>query len=51
MYREIIAICSQIHTEYINTPRGQDRVVQFETQFCCTMMWGSEWETAPQWSV
>jgi len=23
LYREIIAVCSQIHTEHINTPCGQ----------------------------
>jgi hypothetical protein len=24
MYREIIAVCSQIHTKHINTPCGQN---------------------------
>ena len=24
LYREIIAVCSQIHTKHINTPCGQD---------------------------
>jgi hypothetical protein len=24
LYREIIAVCSQIHTKYINTPCGQN---------------------------
>jgi len=24
MYREIIAVCSEIHTEHINTPGGQN---------------------------
>ena len=24
LYREIIAVCSQIHTKHINTPRGQN---------------------------
>ena len=24
LYREIIAVCSQIHTKYINTLRGQN---------------------------
>jgi hypothetical protein len=23
LYREIIAVCSQIHKKHINTPRGQ----------------------------
>jgi hypothetical protein len=26
LYREIIAVCSEIHTKYINTLRGQNAV-------------------------
>jgi hypothetical protein len=41
LYREIIAVCSQIHTEYINTLRGQNAemlnvklVVHIVTSWC-----------------
>ena len=33
LYREIIAVCSQIHTKHINTLRGQNVELYLKTQF------------------
>jgi len=33
LYREIIAVCSQIHTKHINTLCGQN------AQFCCVCIY------------
>ena len=33
LYREIIAVCSQIHTKHINTLCGQNVVLYTKTQY------------------
>jgi len=33
LYREIIAVCSEIHTKHINTLCGQNVVLYLKTQF------------------
>ena len=37
LYREIMAVCSQIHTKYINTLCGQNvELINFETRDLCS---------------
>ena len=34
LYREIIAVCSQIHTKHINTLYGAERKIMYKDPVC-----------------
>jgi hypothetical protein len=49
LYREIIPVCSQIHTKHINPPCGQSvELLNDELGDACTEPLGADWLIIPR---